>query len=265
MPIKAVFLYPDIDFTLLPPYSRAAKTEGLMIQTQQAMNAQAHIGFQIPCDLFERVQQLIQRIQHQPDSRQLSCEAADVLSILLHKGIQSFYFDIVEEVPTHAATRKSADTGIITVTKGADLVIRKMANNLEPHELQLFAQYLGQLLFQQGDHCYLAFPLDRDSHSKLEQVFQRIQQDNNTDAYNHLIVDALCQLADLAVQHFYHQPTRLIKIRLFVKKSADLGIRTAQKGMHFVIRLMFRKTRQQELMQFSACLQNQLVYLPSGH
>lgn len=233
-----------------------------MIQAQQAMDSQAHIGFQISGALFEQVHQLILRIQQQPHNRELSRDAADAVSALLHKGIQTFYFDVVEGVRTHPATRKSADTGIITVTKGADLVIRKMANNLEPHELQLFAQYLGQMLFQQDGQFYLAFPLDRDSHGKLEQVIQRIRSDANTDAYNHLIVDALCQLADLAVQHFYHRPTKLIKIRLFVKKSADLGVRTVQKGIHFVIRLMFRKTRQRELIQFSTYLQNQLVYLP---
>lgn len=236
-----------------------------MMQAQQAMDSQAHIGFQISDELFAEVHQLIRHIQAEPHSRELSRKAADAVSALLHKGIQTFYFDVVEGVRTHPATRKSADTGIITVTKGADLVIRKMANNLEPHELQLFAQYLERMLFEQDGQYYLAFPLDTDSQSKIEQVIIRIRNDANTDAYNHLIVDALCQLADLAVQHFYYQPTRLIKVRLFVKKSADLGIRTVLKGIHFVIRLMFRKTRQRELIQFSTYLQNQLVYLPVSH
>lgn len=235
------------------------------MQAKQTMTSKAHIGFQISDELFGQVHQLIQRIQQQPRDRELGRQAADAVSALLHKGIQTFYFDVVEGVRTHPATRKSADTGIITVTKGADLVIRKMANNLEPHELQLFAQYLGQMLFEQQGQFYLAFPLDQDSHAKLEQVIQRIHNDANTETYNHLIVEALCRLADLAVQHFYHQPTKLIKIRLFVKKSADLGIRTVQKGIHFVIRLMFRKTRQRELIQFCSYLQNQLVYLPASH
>lgn len=237
----------------------------IMIQAQQAMDSQAHIGFQISGELFASVHQLITRIQTGPHGKELSRQAADAVSALLHKGIQTFYFDVVEGVPTHPATRKSADTGIITVTKGADLVIRKMANNLDPHELQLFAQYLEQMLFEQDGQFFLAFPLDQDSQGKLEQVIMRIRNDANTDTYNHLIIDALCQLADLAVQHFYYRPTRLIKIRLFVKKSADLGIRTVQKGIHFVIRLMFRKTRQRELIQFSTYLQNQLVYLPVSH
>ena len=236
-----------------------------MIQAQQAMDSQAHIGFQISGELFTTIHQLIQRIKTQPHQRELSHQAAEAVSALLHQGIQTFYFDVVEGVRTNAATRKSADTGIITVTKGADLVIRKMANNLEPHELQHFALYLEQMLFAQQGQFFLAFPLDQDSHSKLEQVIIRIRNDANTDTYNHLIVDALCQLADLAVQHFYYRPTKLIKIRLFVKKSADLGIRTVQKGIHFVIRLMFRKTRQRELILFSNYLQNQLVYLPNQH
>ena len=237
-----------------------------MIPTQQPANARIHIGFQIEADLFDQVQQLVGRIQlQQVHNKALSCEAAEVVSILLHKGIQAFYFDIVEAVPTPTGTRKSADTGITTVIKGADLVIRKMANNLEPHELKLFAQYISQMLYRQDDHAYLAIPLESDSHYRLEQMFLRIQNDPDTDNYNHLIVESLCELADLALQHFYHQPTRLFKVRLLVKKSADLGIRTVRKGIHFVIRLMFRKTRQQELIQFSDYLHNQLVYLPVNH
>ena len=77
------------------------------------------------------------------------------------------------------------------------------------------------------------------------------------------MVNARCGLTDRAVQHFYYQPTRLIKIRTFVKKSADLGIRTVLKGIHFVIHLLFRQTRQRELIRFSTYLENQLVYLPA--
>ena len=237
---------------------------GFMVQAQQVMDSQAHIGFQIPAALYTDIQTLIERIRLQPKDRNLSRAAADAVSALLHRGIQAFYFDVVRDVRTHPATRKSADAGITTVTRGADLVIRKMANNLEPEELVVFANYLGNLLFVQGEECYLAFPLDADSQSKLQQVIARIRNDADTHAYNHLIVDALCQLADLAVQHFYHRPTKLIKIRAFVKKSADLGIRTVQKGIHFVIRLLFRKTRQKDLIQFSTYLENQLVYLPAS-
>ncbi len=236
-----------------------------MFQAQQAMDSQAHLGFQISGELFGSVKELIQRIAAHPLDKELSRQAAEAVSALLHKGIQTFYFDVMEGVRTHPNTRKSADTGIVTVTKGADLVIRKMANNLDPHELQLFAHYLEQMLFEQDGQFYMAFPLDTDSLGKVEQIIYRIRNDADTESYNHLIVDALCQLADLAVQHFYYHPTKLIKIRLFVKKSADLGIRTVVKGIHFVIRLMFRKTRQRELIVFSKYLQNQLVYLPISH
>jgi len=235
-----------------------------MVQAQQAMDSQAHMGFQIPAELYRDIQALIDRIRQQPRDRHLAREAADMVSDLLHRGIRAFYFDIVEDVHTHPGTRRSADAGITTVTKGADLVIRKMANNLEPDELLVFANYLNSLLLVQSDECYLAFPLDTESQGKLQKVIDRIRSDANTHTYNHLIVEALCQLADQAVQHFYYRPTKLIKIRAFVKKSADLGIRTVQKGIHFVIRLMFRKTRQRELIRFSTILENQLVYLPAS-
>ena len=228
------------------------------------MDSQAHIGFQIPTELYGQVQALIERIRVAPNERGLGKDAADAVSALLHQGLRAFYFDVMEDVRTHPATRASADAGITTVARGADLVIRKMANSLEPHELLVFANYLASLMYTQGRHYYLAFPLDTGSQAKVQQVIARIRSDANTHAYNHLIVEALCHLADLAVQHFYYRPTRMIKIRTFVRKSADLGIRTVQKGIHFVIRLLFRKTRQQDLIQFSAFLENRMVFLPAS-
>lgn len=228
------------------------------------MDSQAHIGFQIPETLYQDVTGLIEQIRTRPQQRQHAKAAANVVSALLHQGIQTFYFDVVNGVHTHPAARKSADAGISTVAKGADLVIRKMANSLEPDELLIIADYLSGLLFVQGDQRYLAFPLEPASVQELQQVITRIHSDADTFAYNHLIVNALCRLTDQAVQHFYYQPTRLIKIRTFVKKSADLGIRTVLKGIHFVIHLMFRQTRQRELIRFSTYLENQLVYLPAA-
>ena len=75
-----------------------------------------------------------------------------------------------------------------------------------------------------------------------------------------LLIKTLCKISDQAIHYFYTKPTKLFKIRPFVKKSADLGIKTVNKGLHFVIKQLFKKTRQKELLVFSELLENQLVY-----
>ncbi|CBL46516.1 Hypothetical protein HDN1F_29330 [gamma proteobacterium HdN1] len=166
----------------------------------------------------------------------------------------------MDAVPTHPGTRKSADAGISTVVKGAQFVIQKMANSLDPNDLLVFANYMQTLVILQDGQHYLAYPLTSDQKIALEQVIQRIQTDANTDAYNHLIIDVLCSIADQAIKYFYDTPTRMIKIRTLIRKSADLAVRSVCKGLHFVIRQLFRRTRQKELMMFSDYLQQQLVY-----
>ncbi len=189
----------------------------------------------------------------------LSARSAQVLSELLTMAIDQFYFDIMKDVRVHPAARRSADKGISTVIKGAKLVIRKMVNSLEPHELVIFSEYMLTLIKEKNGEPYIAFPLINGTAEQTQELITRIRNDKHTQHYNHQIADLLCSITDLAVINFYSKPTQLFKVRPFIKKSADLGIKTVNKGIHFVIHQLFKKTRQKELIAFSYILENQLV------
>lgn len=226
------------------------------------MDAQKNVYFGFPLDdvLYERLMDLIVRIRQNPNTKGLSRDAANIITDLLNVAIRAFYYDVMEAVPTHPNTRKSADAGVGTVVKGTQLVIQKMVTTLDANDLTVFAGYMETLLIPQGNSHYIAYPLTPQQRQSLEQVVVHIQSDPHTDNYNHLIVDMLCQLTDQAIKYFYDTPTRMIQVRSFIRKSADLAVRTVCKGMHFVIKQLFRRTRQKELMLFSNYLQQQLVY-----
>ena len=119
---------------------------------------------------------------------------------------------------------------------------------------------LSTLLVKHESGWHLAFPLSSQLASDLNKTMNRIHSDANTATYNGFIATTLCAISDQAMIYFYEKPTKLFKIRPFVKRSADLGVRTIQKGLHFVIRQLFKKTHQRELIKFSELLENQLVY-----
>ncbi|MBV1922222.1 MAG: hypothetical protein KUG73_16210 [Pseudomonadales bacterium] len=221
------------------------------------------LGFRLTSEIHTEINNLLARIEQNSAQPGLSADAATVLSKLLSLAIDQFYFDIMDQVQAHPAARRSADKGISTVIKGAKLVIRKMVNSLEPHELDIFANYIGTLILEEDNQHYMAFPLDNGVSDQTEQVILRIRNDSNTNTYNHLIVEALCGMTDQAVVHFYNKPTRLFKVRPFIRKSADLGIKTVNKGIHFVIKQLMKKTRQKELITFSHILERQLVTTPT--
>lgn len=226
------------------------------------MEVQNNVYFGFPLDdaLHGRLVDLIIRIQQNPTARGLSQEAATVVTDLLNRAIRAFYYDVMEAVPTHPTTKKSADAGVGTVVKGTQLVIQKMVTTLDANDLTVFANYMETLLIPQDNSHYIAYPLTAQQKQSLEQVMLHIQSDPHTDNYNHLIVEMLCGLTDQAIKYFYDTPTRLIQVRSFIRKSADLAVRTVCKGMHFVIKQLFRRTRQKELKLFSNYLQQQLVY-----
>lgn len=219
-----------------------------------------YFGFPLDSELYGRLTELIARIQANPHATGLSRDAARIVSELLNVAIRALYYDVVAAVPTPPSAKKSADAGIGTVVKGTNLVIQKMVTTLDANDLTVFANYVQTLLIPHGESHYIAYPLTVKQKHDLEQVMIRIQVDSNTEAYNHLIVEALCGLTDQAIKYFYDTPTRLIQVRSFIRKSADMAIRTVCKGIHFVIKLLFRRTRQKELILFSNYLQQQLVY-----
>ena len=221
---------------------------------------QVLLGFSIPDEDASHFLQLLGRMRLTPHQQGLSADAAAMVARLLDLGIHALYFDVMDKVRAHPNVKKSADTGINTVSRGAKLVIKKMVNSLEPHELPVLADYMDGLLVQQDGAWYLAFPLSAELAGDLAETMQRIHSDANTAAYNDFIARTLCAICDQAIVYFYHKPTRLFKVRPFVKRSADLGVRTIQKGLHFVIRQLFKKTHQRELIKFSELLENQLVY-----
>jgi len=219
-----------------------------------------YFGFSLDDALYDRLMDLIARIQQNPNAKGLSRDAAGIVSDLLNVAIRAFYYDVMEAVPTHPSTRKSADAGVGTVVKGTQLVIQKMVTTLDGNDLAVFANYMQTLLIPQGNSHFIAYPLTAQQKQSLEQVMLHIQSDPDTDNYNHLIIEVLCGLTDQAIKYFYDTPTRMIQVRSFIRKSADLAVKTVCKGMHFVIKQLFRRTRQKELMLFSNYLQQQLVY-----
>ena len=229
------------------------------MNTVDSQTPHLSLGFQLTSEIHEEIISLFGQIEQDSTQPGLSASAAELLSRLLSLSIDQFYFNVIDQVRAHPAARRSADKGISTVIKGAKLVIRKMVNSLEPDELHIFSTYMSTLLVESNGHHYIAFPLDNGVSDQTEQVILRIRNDADTKAYNHLIVDALCGITDLAVIYFYDKPTKLFKVRPFIKKSADLGIKTVNKGIHFVIKQLMRKTRQKELIAFTHILEQQLV------
>lgn len=221
---------------------------------------QVLLGFSIPDSDAADILSLLNQMRSTPHRKGLSAQAAHMVALLLDLGIDALYFDVMNKVRAHPNTKKTADKGIQTVSSGAKLVIKRMVNSLEPEELPIFADYMDSLLVNHSTGWHLAFPLSAQLARDLDETMQRIHNDANTEAYNDFIAKTLCDICDQAIVYFYHKPTKLFKIRPFVKRSADLGVRTIQKGLHFVIRQLFKKTRQKELIKFSKLLENQLVY-----
>ena len=179
---------------------------------QKSLGRQVLLGFELPRQDADSMLSLLTRIRQNPNEQGLSKEAAQMVSRLLELGIDALYFDVMSQIAAHPSTKRSADKGIQTVTSGAKLVIRKMINTLEPHELPLFADYMDSLLVcSKTEEWHLAFPLSQALATDLNRTMVHIRSDAETHTYNAFIADTLCKISDQAIVYFYNKPTQLFK------------------------------------------------------
>lgn len=198
-------------------------------------------GFQIPENIYQRAGQHIDQVLAGDITPQLVAGIADNLIEITDTGLVAYYEKPRDMVEMSPVVKKAADAGIHAAMKGVHLVIRKVIAKAPHSELQKMALYMKSLLTADNTgNFYVTFPLSEELHNLATQLLARVRTDKNVDAYRQDIVEALYRLIDSGIEAYYHQPVGMIELGKLTKKTADVGISTAQKGTNSVIRRIFK-------------------------
>lgn len=211
-------------------------------------------GFPIDVELYRTAHQTIARIrakEHKHSSANLA--ASEVVSRLTAFGLQHYYQIPIDSVPMAPRMRRMADSGINVVMAAINMVIRQFFKNRSDDELLEMASYLEPMLWvnPQSGQPYLVFALEPDLYQRAQVLIERVRTDQNTQGYIDEVVDTLCELVAQGVHYYYHAPSDLIGLKGLSRKTVDVGIHNAQKGIRLLIEKLVREVPHRHLVDLS--------------
>ncbi|OUS26017.1 hypothetical protein A9Q99_19770 [Gammaproteobacteria bacterium 45_16_T64] len=223
---------------------------------------QQHFGFEIEETLYRKAQDAIQAIGAQPNAEQLNQQVAEALVDITEVGFVAYYYKPSDMVTISSVVRKAADSGIVAVKRGVHMVIRKLFKKMDPSELQKLASYMDALLVHEktadGKRFYVAFNLSSELFELAQELLARVRQDPEIDGYRQNIIAALNKLIRAGVEAYYETPSSMIKLGRVTRKTADLGITTAEKGSNIVVKKLFKVMPHEALIPLSSYFESLL-------
>lgn len=221
----------------------------------------AYWGFPISKDLHNEARSTMQKIQNtEDDHKQLSIEAAAIVSELTQHGLANYYHKPTEIVPLPKLAKKTADSGIKAIMKGLDLVIRQFFKKRSAQELQAITGYLDFMLHShpESGHYFLVFSLTDELYSRAKTLLDTVRGNDNRDEYIRDVIGALCELVAEGVKYYYYEPTRMVDFKGITQKTADVSISQVQKGIQGLIKKLVSELTHGQLVELSHHIESML-------
>lgn len=222
-----------------------------------------HFGFEIDKDLYQRALQTINTIKTQSGTRELNALIANDLIEVTEAGFIAYYYKPSDMVKISSVVKKAADTGIVAVKRGVHMVIHRLFKSMPESELEKLADYMSTLLTQEisdndTSRCFVAFNLSPELYSLAQELLTRVRQDPNIDGYRQNIIVALNKLIRAGVEAYYETPAKMISLGRVSRKTADIGISTAEKGSNIVVKKLFTAMPHESLIPLSSYFESLL-------
>lgn len=223
---------------------------------------QQYFGFEISEALYNQSHAIIQAIQSQSNDKDLNNKIANVLIEINEAGFDAYYYKPSDMIQISPVVKKAADTGIVAVRRGIHVVIKKLFKNMPTQELEKLASYMSTLLTHEksgsNQRFFVAFNLSPELYSLAQELLTRVSQDPEIEGYRQNIISALNELIRAGVKAYYETPSSMINIGRIMRKTADVGISTAEKGSKIVVKKLFNVVPYKALIPLSSYFESLL-------
>ncbi|OUR92492.1 hypothetical protein A9Q81_16190 [Gammaproteobacteria bacterium 42_54_T18] len=204
---------------------------------------QQHFGFEISEALYQQSCTAIKAIQSKEGGVDFNIKISNALMNITEAGFEAYYYKPSDMVKISSVVKKAADTGMVAVKRGVHMVIRKLFKNMPTQELEKLASYMNTLLTHENNDSapryFVAFTLSPELYSLAQELLARVSQDPEIEGYRQNIISALNKLIRAGVEAYYETPSNMINIGRIMRKTADVGISTAEKGSNIVVKKLF--------------------------
>ena len=164
----------------------------------------------------------------------------------------SFYYEKPsgEKDSLTPMVRKAANSIVNTVKKAIHLVIQRVFKKMSLKDLSGMAAYLDSMAISEAtedSQAYLGFPLNDELKQHLDDLMNAISESAHIKQYSDKISPFFHDVVRESTLHYYHKPMKLVSVKGFAKKAADLGIETTEKGILKLVKYLLREISHEDI------------------
>ena len=109
------------------------------------------VAFEIPGELSDRAETIVERLRRDPDKRQHVPELVDIIIEMTDKGLHYYFLHPLEEAGVGAMTRGAVELAIGTAGRTLPMVVRKTVKSLNDDQLVSIADFIDHMLIREEE------------------------------------------------------------------------------------------------------------------
>lgn len=163
----------------------------------------------------------------------------EVLALFLEESLDAFFLQPVERFKLNGMGKKIVTGGVSAINKTVDFALKKIVFKLENDDLVLISQHIEVLLQRppadSAEPVWVAVPLSNDLYERLTGAIV-IGRSQGASLVQKDFTDALCELVDVSLKHYFEIPITTLKMGFMMEKMAWMANDTVKSGAKAVIR-----------------------------
>lgn len=217
--------------------------EGALTDDQHHISA--FIGFEIPPNVYGRLQQLVRNLKSGSKEHQGALYAQVVLD-LVEESLQTFFLRPLADVPIGQVGEQLVRTSVAGVQKAVAMLVNMLSKKLTNEEMVPLADYLMQVIYEDlsrpvpADRVYMASPISKSLDYELDNIVKSIEAGATGSAIEERLTRALLEVSEIALDIFFSQPLNLLNLGMVMRKTSQLAFEGTRMGIRKVIQRVFR-------------------------
>lgn len=214
------------------------------------MSQQWYLGFGASDSLFQLNQNYRKSLAAASDKEQTE-KLYELLAQFADECLDQYFLSPIESVQLNGVGKKIVLGGVAAIKKTIHLTLKQVTKKLSAQDRMQLADYINGLMMPLRESkrfpTFVAVPISAELRWRLGDAVAtgRAQEPGRVrDNY----CDALCELIDVAIEAYLHQPIRMLKMGMVMNKVASVAADTIQGAAHTVVRKVTHSMNDKEML-----------------
>lgn len=214
------------------------------------MSQQWYLGFGASESLYQLNKDYRASLSSSSDKEQTE-KLYGLLAQFADECLDQYFLSPIESVQLNGVGKKVVLGGVSAIKKTIHLTLRQVTKKLSAQDRAQLADYINDMMMQLRQSrrfpTFIAVPVSDALRLRLGNAVQQGKAQSPASVRDDY-AEALCELIDVAVEAYMHQPIRMLKMGMVMNKIATVAADTIQAAAHTVVRKVMHSMSDKEMM-----------------